>query len=93
MLIAGVQRPISLHILGESSSICLKAPSVMVMILRRNSQCLEKVHTFGPSLVESILATSALIIKNLDEDTMLNLNTVDAKFGCLSTIRLSVEQL
>ena len=84
MLIAGVQRPISLHILGESSSICLKAPSVM--ILRRNSQCLEKVHTFGPSLVESILATSALIIKNLDEDTMLNLNTVDAKFGCLLLI-------
>ena len=91
MLIAGVQRPAALHILGESSSICLKAPSVM--ILRRNSQCLEKVPTFGPSLVESILATSALIIKNLDEDTMLNLNTVDAKLGRLSTIRLSVEQL
>ena len=50
VLIAGVQRPISLHILGESSSICLKAPSVMVMILRRNSQCLEKVPTLGPSL-------------------------------------------
>ena len=91
MLIAGVQRPISLHILGESSRICLNAPSMM--ILRRNSQCLEKVPTFGPSLVESILATSALIIKNLYEDTMLNLNTVDAKLGRLSTIRLSVEQL
>ena len=44
MLIAGVQRPISLHILGESSRICLKAPSIM--ILRRNSRCLEKVPTF-----------------------------------------------
>ena len=48
VLIAGVQRPAALHILGESSRICLKAPSVM--ILRRNSQCLEKVPTFGPSL-------------------------------------------
>ena len=51
MLIAGVQRPISLHILGESSRICLKAPSIM--ILGRSSQCLEKVPTFGPLFVES----------------------------------------
>ena len=51
VLIAGVQRPISLHILGESSRICLKAPSIM--ILGRSSQCLEKVPTFGPLFVES----------------------------------------
>ena len=55
VLMAWVQRPASLHILGESSRICL--------ILRQNSQCPEQVPTWGLSLLKAPI--NASIIRKL----------------------------